>query len=88
MRSDPQRAQQHVAPAVLGFFRSVALGQAVGGIRTNSGTLQVGPHPAGCTTGIAGSCASCLTTLCMFAYVCIYVICMYVYLTGVWYGMV
>jgi hypothetical protein len=46
VRSDTQRAQQHVAPAVLGFFRSVALGQAVGGIRTNSGTLQVRPCAA------------------------------------------
>lgn len=45
VRVDQQRAQLHVAPAVTGFFRSVALGQAVGGLRTNSGTLQVTGSP-------------------------------------------
>ena len=30
-RTDVEKAQRHVAPAASGFFKSVALGQAVGG---------------------------------------------------------
>ena len=44
---DVQAAQRHVAPAVLGFFRSVALGQASGGVPTTShpalGSLSLNP---------------------------------------------
>lgn len=45
---DVQAAQRHVAPAVLGFFRSVALGQA-------SGEFPTMAHPT-------GSLSPCLTT--------------------------
>ena len=31
-RTDVEKAQRHVAPAASGFFKSVALGQAVGGV--------------------------------------------------------
>ena len=36
---DVHAAQRHVAPAVLGFFRSVALGQASGGF-----SMTANPH--------------------------------------------
>ena len=39
VRSDAESAIRHVAPAVKGFFRSVALGQASG---DRTGNLQVG----------------------------------------------
>ena len=38
-RTDVEKAQRHVAPAASGFFKSVALGQAVGGEPAESACL-------------------------------------------------
>ncbi|KAK9806197.1 hypothetical protein WJX72_004970 [[Myrmecia] bisecta] len=40
-RYDIQAAQRHVAPAVMGFFRSVALGQATGEVRTGANLQDI-----------------------------------------------
>ncbi len=62
---EPAKAQAHVAPAVVGFFRSVALGQSEGARRPEASTapgLRGCRHPDAPAGSLptAASCAACL----------------------------